>query len=249
MKVNVENFKSIIKKATLNNSIDTVQLLIDPQSVKSRMISSDNTGIAILDMNNDIINVKEELEFNFSEPAQQLLPYLNLIDEEEAEIIVKNEKIILKSEGQKANLNFCSPTVVNVFQSEARETDYFLTLELDEDFINAFSKIKKISSRFGRIYFNVEDGIFSIETTDKSNKFSNGLKFDLEKIDGVDDLVLSFTAKNITDLMAVINSDFENFKLNFTYVPDAGVGLVFAESNDSSEKYYIMSNDETQSIE
>jgi len=56
-------------------------------------------------------------------------------------------------------------------------------------------------------------------------------------------------AKNITDLMTVIGKDYENFKLNFAYVEDAGVGLVFAESKDNSEKYYVMSQDESQSIE
>ena len=97
MKVNVENFKNVLKKATLNNSIDTVQLLIGPQKIKSKMISGDNTCITILDIDNNVVDIKEELEFNFSEPSQQLLPYLNLIDEDEVEIIVKNEKIILKN--------------------------------------------------------------------------------------------------------------------------------------------------------
>lgn len=246
MKINVENFKNVVKKATLNNSIDTVQLSIGPQKIKSRMISNDNTCIVILDIDNNVINVEKEYEFNFSEPSQQLIPYLNLIDEEEADIIIKKEKIILINDEQKANINFCSPSVVSTFQSEARKIDYFLTLDINEFFINAFNKIKKISSRFGRIYFTVENKIFSMETTDKTNKFSNGLKFDLEKIDNVDNLVLTFTAKNIIDLMTVINN--ENFRLNFAYVHDAGVGSLFAESNDSSEKYYIMSSDEIQSI-
>jgi len=249
MKVNVENFKNVIKKATLNDNIGTVQLLIDPSKIKSKMISSNNICITIIDMKNDVINTKEELEFNFSEPSQQLIPYLNLIDDDEADITVKNEKIILKSGSQKANINFCSSSVVNIFQSEAKEVDYFLTLEIDDDFINAFNKIKKISSRFGRIYFNVESNMFTIETTDKTNKFSNGLKFNIEKTEDVNDLVLMFDAKNITDLMTVIGKDYENFKLNFAYVEDAGVGLVFAESKDNSEKYYVMSQDESQSIE
>ena len=81
MNVNVDNFKNVLKKATMNNSISSVQLNINPTRITSNMISESRDIIIILDVENDLMQVSEELEFNFADPAQGLIPFLNLIDD------------------------------------------------------------------------------------------------------------------------------------------------------------------------
>lgn len=247
--LNVPNFKNAIQKATLNFSIDSVQLNFNDEKVKSGMISASSDVIVILNIDNDILpEITDEVTFNFAEPQQQLVPFLNLIDDEEVQCEIKEEKLVLKAENQKADIHFCSPQIVKVFSaSDPKEgTEYFLKMDVDDDFIEAFLKIKKIGSRFGKVYFNVEDNKFVMETTDKSNRFSNGLKFTLvdeiakKKKEKVEDLFLCFDYKNIVNLISVLNEDQE-YQISFAYLAEQELGMLFLGSKDSSEKYFIMS--------
>jgi len=85
--------------------------------------------------------------------------------------------------------------------------------------------------------------VFSIETADKTNRFSNGLKFELTRMSDVPDLSICFDYKNFINLMAVINGDSENFTLEFSYVEEQEMGMVYAGKNDGNEKYYLMSKE------
>jgi len=238
MKVNVTNFKKALQKATLNFSMDSVQLNVDKERVKSNMISGQRDAIVFLDIENDIFSIVENVELNFTDPSQQLVPFLNLIDEEEVDVVFNTEKMVLKSGKQKSNIHFCSPTVVSIFTSKPQEVSNFLEMDIDESFKTVFSKIKKIGSRFDDIYFNLQDGIFSIESTDKSNMFSNGLKFDLiEDVDYID-LTMCFSYKNVVNLMAILNG--ENFKMKFAYKKEQEMGMLTVEDESKSERYYLL---------
>ena len=243
MNINVPNFINVLRKATLNNSIESVQLNFEDGKIKTKMITENRDGIIFLEVEDDVLGITDELTLNFSQPAQQLLPFLNIIEEENAEITVQQSKIIIQSGQQKSNIHFCSPTIVSVFSSTPREIPYFLEMEIDDTFIDAFKKIKKIGSRFGKIYFNVDNKTFNIETTDKTNTFSNGLKFDLTEVDK-DNLTMCFDFKNFTNLMTVINGDASNFILKFAYIEEQEKGALVAEKTDSSEKYFLMSKEE-----
>jgi hypothetical protein len=242
--INIDNFKSIIKKATLNNTMTSVQLVFKDGRIETSMINDGRIAIAILDVDNDVLlGTNEEIEFNFSEPSLNVLPYLNIFDEEEVDVNVSNSKIVIKNGRQKSNLHFCEPMIVSTFGSRsAGETEYFLTLDIDDNFMESFNKIKKIGNRFKKLYFNVSDGMFSIETTDKTNSYSNGLKFDLTSIEK-NDLTICFDFKNFSNLMAVISDRAEDFKIMFAYVEDQEAGMLNVSSNDGSEKYYLMSGD------
>jgi hypothetical protein len=240
--VNVDEFKEVIRKATMNYSIPSVQLLIDGDKVLSGMISESRDVITILEVENNVIDMSDEVEFHFSEPSLNLIPFLNLIDEENADITIQREKIVLKSGQQRSNVHFCSPTIVSAFGSRsAREgTEYFITVEIDDDFLEAYSKIKKIGSRFGKVYFNVVNKKLSIETADKTNRFSNGLKFDLVETD-MSDLTICFDYKNFVNLMSVIGT--RPFKMSFAYIEEQDMGMLYASLEDESEKYYLMSRE------
>jgi hypothetical protein len=243
MNLNVENFKKVLEKATLNFSIDSVQLSFTKDTVRSNMVSENRQAVTNINLPNDVLDMKSgsEYEFNFSQPSRQLIPFLNLIDEE-ADIKVFDEKIVITSGRQKSNIHFCSPDIVSVFSGRSRDNmSYFLELEMDETLQEAFDKIKKIANQFGNIYFNVESGNFNIETADRSNRYSNSLKFEL--IDGVDmeDISLRFPFENMRNLIKVINGDMENFKMLFSYVKSENMGLLLAKNTDDSENYFLMS--------
>ncbi len=245
MKVNVENFKSVIRKATLDLSIDSVQLDFTKDRVVSKMITQHNDGIVLLDIPNDVIlnmTDNDEFQFTFSEPNQSIMPFLNLIDEEEANLRVHQEKITLSVGRQRSNIFFCSPRVVSVFSAEGPldSVDYFLEMSVDDYFIEVFKKIKKVGTRFGRVYFNVEDSMLSIESTDKRSSVSNTLKFDLVEAD-FNDMTICFDFSNFSKLMSIVSNDYENFMFKISYLEDRELGMVFMRKTDDSENYFLMS--------
>lgn len=245
MEFNVSNFKSILKKATLNFSIESVQLKFNKDVIKSNMISAHRDAITELNMPNNVFAMKkdDEYEFNFNQPNVNLMPFLNLVDEESAEISIKNEKIIISSGKQKSHIYFCSPEIVSTFESKPKSSiSYFVQLQMNEDVLESFNKIKKIGTKFGNIYFNVENNIFNIETSDRSNMFSNSLKLDLLEDIEYKNITLKFDYKNFINLLNVMNSEYEDFMLSFSYIEKDEMGMLLAFDKDECQKYYLMSS-------
>jgi hypothetical protein len=243
MEFNVSVFKEVLRKATLNFSIESVQLLFTKDSVKSRMISDHRDAVVELNLPNAIMELKDkdEFEFNFSQPNTNLVPFLSLIDSEVANISIKNEKIIISDGNQRSNIHFCSPDVVSVFSGKIEKSvEYFMTLEINDDIISIFNKIKKVGTKFGNIYFNIEDGKFNVEAADRSNRFSNNLKFDISEVSNTD-ISLKFNFKTFLNLLSVINGSANDFTFKFSYVSSADRGMLLAEKSDRTEIYYLMS--------
>ena len=241
MNINVTNLKSVLTKATLNNSIENVQFKFNKDGkVVSNMISTNRDAIVMLNVDNDIL--QSDVDFNFINPNKSLTPFLNLLDQDEVNVKVSDSKIVLIDGNQKLNIHFCAPQVVSVFEGEMdMDIEAFYIMEIDDVFIDAFNKIKKIAPSYGMVYFSVEDGSFFIETTDKSNEFSNGLKIELTKKLKCDDLNLCFDYKNFNNLITVINGDADEFSLEFFYIKDHVAGMLQAKKEDKSETYALMS--------
>lgn len=243
MKINIEEFKTVLKKATINNIIKTVQLKFSDGKITSSMISDDNGSISIINVENNVLNTNDEVDFNFSELVQEVIPYLNIFDNNEVEIKLYKNKILLKDNNQQTNINFCSPMIITLFGKTdvKKDGNWFFETDIDEDFIKAFNKIKKIGPKFRRVYFEIKDDKFIIEITDKTNEFSNGLKFTLSDAKKVDNICLCFKYNDIASIMNVINDEFEKFKIKFTYNEDQELGLLYIYSLDGSEKYCLFS--------
>ena len=244
IKTNVDNLKELLKKATINFSINNVQIKFENNMAKSRMISSDDGSISIINIENNIFDTDGEIELNFSDPSSNIVPFLNLFDSNEVDTQIYENRIVLKDGKQKSTLNFCSPTIINKFGSESIRSDveWFYEKELDEDFIEHFKKIKKIGTRFQKIYFEVKDNKLFIETSDKSNEFSNGLRFNIDEVNR-ENLVLSFDYKDVVNIMAVIENSFENFSIKFAYREEQDLGIMFIKSFDDSEQYCLFSRE------
>lgn len=246
MNINIVNFKSVLKKATINFSLDSVQLNFTRDKIKSKMVTTGTDAIVFLDLPNNVIpgiGAHAEHQFNFHDPNAALIPYISLIeDDQQTDINILEEKVILTTGNLKSNIFFCSPSVVTVFQRENIRTQgsYMAEFQLDEDFIKQFDMIRKIGVRFNKVYFSVEDKKLLMETTDKTNKFSNGMKFELFDVEEDDDFSLCFDYRNITNVMSVIEDDYESFTLHLKRVQNE-MGFIFLNKIDNSEKYYLMS--------
>ena len=245
MNVNVNNLKKLLGKATLNNSIETVQLSFDDVGkVSSKMISGNRDAVVLLNIDNDVITgMKKPVEMNFRETNKDFIPFLNLINEEEAKMQIKDEKLIISNGKQKSNIHFCAPQVVSVFEGEMdANMETFYSSVISEDFVDSFIRIKKVGSRFGFVYFIVDNKTLYIETTDKSNKFSNGLRIELQTKVKSEDISLCFDYKNFSNLMSIVNGDFEKFRISLYFVESHNAGLLKMEKmEDKSEVYYLMS--------
>jgi hypothetical protein len=246
MIIDTKEFVNVLRKATMNFSIGTVQLLFENGKVQSKMISETSDTVVLLNVDNNVFQANDYIDFNFLNPDINLIPFINLIDTDEADINITEEKITLINGNQKSNIHFCSPQIVNVFGSDdvKKDTEYFLTLDIDDTFIDAYTKIKKIGNQFNNVYFNVEDGKFMMETSDRTNRYSNSLKIELVNDVEEADLSMRYNFRTFINLMTVINGDADNFSINFTYIREQDRGMLYAEKNDSSEKYILMSSAE-----
>jgi hypothetical protein len=248
MRINVKELKNVLRKATLNFSLESVQLNISREKIKSRMTTQANNAIVILDVANGVIpSLRSDVVFNFQDPNKTLIPYLALIsDDDTTDVIIEQEKIILVTGNQKANIFFCSPMVVSTFERDRVRagTAYFTEFDLTDDFMKQFAMIKKIGPGFGKIYFSVEGNKLIMETTDKTNMYAGGLKFELHDITEPD-LSMCFDYRNFINVMSSIGEDYEAFKMSLTFVRDAGLGMTYLSKDDGSEKYYLMSTNDS----
>lgn len=247
MIVNVRNFNSFLKKSTLNFSINSFSCDISPERIVSRMITKSSDAIACLDFKNNIFkNNTENLSFNFVDPSTSIVPYLNLIESEETDLIVRDEKLILKSGKQKSNLFFCEEFIPTKFgTSEPKiSVEPLISIDVNDEFMESFTKIKKIGNKFGKIYFNVVDKVLQMETTDKKNKFSNGISFDIAEGIESKDVSICFDFSNMVNMFSVLDTDI-SYNLKLIYIKEKGMGLlscVRANPNtEDIEKYYLTS--------
>ena len=237
MKLNVNELKVVLKKGTLNYLIESIGLVISKDHVKCNMISKDRNVLLFLDMPNNLIEgLKDEMTMNFIEPNNKVKPYLDVIDDESVDIKVSDEKLVIN---KQLKLNFDDESVIDIFGKDnpINKIDFFHTAIIDSDFLMNFNKIQKIGRNFGKVYFSVVKNKMYIETTDKTNKFSNSLKFYLCDVKHKD-FTLCFKFKSLVNLMSLIDGDFE---IKYSYVEKNDLGLICFVKNDDTEKYFLMS--------
>jgi hypothetical protein len=245
-KVNLLEFQDVLRRATLNFSIDNVGMSFGSDSYKIGMRSSN--AIVVLKGENKVISgisPTDTWDLNFSEPSKNVKAYFDLIipdEQDEADIQMKNEKIILKSGSQKSNLFFCSEHLVTKFEGDGPRTDGELIFEFDitQEFVDTFNLVKKVAGGFGKIYFSVDNGEVSIESTDKTNSFSNGMKMAIGQSD-YGDVSVCFDFKTINNVMTLINGDATDFRFRIGYIPQSNGGMSSFVKNDDSEKYFVLS--------
>lgn len=218
MKINVKEFIKFVNKSTVNYLIESFQLNYNKEknTVWSRLRSPSMKIASIIELPNTILSgMVDDVQFNFNNPKENLKPYLNLFDIDEVSLKISDNKIVLN---KQVKLHFSDPSIISTIQKRNLEEidDFFVSINLNEDFFNIFDKIKKVGNKFERIYFTVKDNELFIESTDKSNAYSNGIKFKLCDLE-FEDIVFGFNYQFFSKLMTVLT---ENFKLNISDLGD-----------------------------
>lgn len=248
-KIKITQFQNLLKKGTINFSIDNIGMKFDSDSYRVSMRGSDS--VVILEGPNNIISGIKKTDtwvLNFSDPSKNVRSYFDLIipdENDEANIEMKDEKIIIKSDGQKTSIFFCSDHIISGFDGDGPKVagdDVFIT-NMSRSFMDVFNLIKKIASGFGKVYFTVDNGELSIESTDKTNSFANGMKMVIGESLYMD-ISLCFDYKTLNNVISLIGSDFEEFSIRIGYSPARNAGLISIIKNDKSERYYVLSTRE-----
>lgn len=245
-KLNVKEIKDFLHKATFSYSIDQVKIRFTKENVSSSVIGTN--VISLINKDNNILSGlsnEDEVEFNIMDPMTNIRPILDLIKDDEIDIDVSDDKIGLKKGRFKSNIHFCDPHIIQEMNRKPKEIDVNHSMKVDDENMESLDKIIKTCTklRFKKIYFGVERGIFFIETTDRTNKFSNKLRYDLDKSSS-SDFAMCFGNTLISNLIKVMGSDYEEFTFNLSYLEDHELGRIEAKKNDGSETYYIMSEKE-----
>lgn len=246
MLLNVNNFQNMLKKATLNYMVPSVQLVIDRDRVVSKMRNSTNSVIILIDKPNNMLEgVTSPVTLNFEEPNVKVKPYLNLIDSETADAVVTPQKLTLKVGRQRTNLHFCVSSFVTTFGMDEPEPTYFHEMPLTAEFKEQLSKILKVAGSFEKIYFRVINGTVCIETTDMQNRYANGLKFEIGST-SFQNVDICFDYKNIMAIKKIMDDDFSEFTAKFAWLEEQEAGMILFEKSDGSEKFYLLSKLEEQ---
>ena len=153
-------------------------------------------------------------------------------------ITIKDDKIVVN---KQLKMNFGDESVISVYgyDNPRNKFNYFVTMGVDAEFMMNYKKIQKIGSRFGKVYFVVKDNKLYIESTDKTNSYSNSVKFFICDVEH-EDMELCFKYKSFVSMMSLITVG--DFNLNICYEKDKKLGVVHFSNQDNSERYYLMSS-------
>jgi len=243
MNINIENFKEVIIKATLNFSIDTLQLRFSDR-IKSDMIGN-GTSIAILNVENNVLDTNEELVFNFTDLSNNVIPFIALFDNEDIELSLTDLFMKFRDGSQITKVGFASERAIKrLGTDDVKNVDWFFDMTIDKDLIDKFDKIKKIGSRFGKTYIVVKNNTLFIETADKTNRYSNGVKFKLANDIEMEDISLAYVYNDMVNFFHCIEMDLDKgFTLKVSYDDEQGLGCIYAFSEDENEKYSLISRE------
>jgi hypothetical protein len=243
MKININNFKETITKATLNFSIETLQLRFSDR-IQSDMISGNGTSISILNVENNVLDTNEELVFNFGDPSNNVIPFIALFDSNEVDLSLTDLFMKFRDGDQINRIGFCSDAAVKrLGTDDVKNVDWFFDMKINKELIEKFDKIKKIGSRFGKVYFDINSKRLFLETADKTNRYSNGVKFKLADID-VEDRSLAYVYNDMVNFFHCIEMDIDkDFTLKISYDEEQKLGCIYAYSDDGNEKYSLISRE------
>lgn len=243
MIINLVEFEDVLRRASINFLVDFVQLNITKDTIKSKMTNGKGSISIINIPNNMLIGMEtgDELQLNFDDPQVGIIPFLSSLNAEEAKFEEKREKIQLTVDKVKTKISLAFPQDSKIFLPDAPKSTVvpFTTFNIDEDFLDAYNKVKKVASKFDKLYFTVDDGKLYLETTDKTNTASNGIKVDLFELDE-ESKVVCFPFKSFSNIMSLVGNSTE-FKMSLVYIKEQQMGMLIIFREDLSENYYQFS--------
>lgn len=252
MKINIDNFIELIKKATINYSIDYCQLTVSKEKINCSIKNNLSSIIVKLDVKNNVFSdVTEDFILNIIDAGQTIVPYLQLFDKKK-EVEVKYtfirdnhiKNFDLKQDKLKSRLNFAEPIITRLFSGTLNIGDAkeIFSITIDEDFIDNYEKLKKIAVRTGKIYFSVKDKILSFIAGDTSLSHLNSFSVEIEE-KNFEDIEICFDFKYYMNVISILNLDENLFDIVLLVKTknNSPFGILDIVSKDKSEEYFIAS--------
>jgi hypothetical protein len=246
------NFRNVLQKVTMDYMIQFCQLNFIGDKIKTSIIAATRDIVIQHDLPNNVIgglSPEDELTLSFVDPHLRIIPQikaLEAIELEDAEIEISDEKIrVLAGQWGGGTMHFCDDSVLanHIMRREPRELEYFHTIDVTPDIHFGFRPIKMIAPTYGKIYFSVVSGKLILETSDKTNMFTDKYILPLaEGLSSIEDLTVCFDFNHFNCLMNVMAEDpDQNYKMNFAWNSEEGRGMLYAHSTNLQEKYYLFS--------
>lgn len=239
VQLNVNNFKSLIKKGTVNHVIDNIKMIFTPQTAVSAMRGT-NLISCVKTNNNILTGLKkaDEIEFCFVSPLSNVLPYLEILQGDNVNVKIENGYIELKEPPHTVKISLLHPNMATHFDpSRQPNIDFFVAFNPTEQFANFIDKSKRVCAAHGKIFLGVKDGFLYVRAGGVATELTSEIKLNIVESD-FEDVELNFEYKGFINLFGLINPEFT---ISVSYDTEQEIGLLKAENADKSEVYYQMS--------
>jgi hypothetical protein len=239
VQLNVNNFKMLMKKGTINYVIDNVKMTFTQQSAVSSMRGTNLLSCVKLE-NNILTGLKkaDEIDFCFVSPLSNVLPYLEILRENVVDVNIENGYIELKESPHVVKISLLHPNIATHFDATRQPNiESFVSFNPTEQFANFIDKSKRVCAAHGRIFLGVKNGVLYIRAGGALNELTSEIKLNLVESD-FQDIELNYNYKSFINLIGLIGPEFT---VSISYAVDQELGLMKAESPDKSEVYYQMS--------
>jgi hypothetical protein len=249
VQLNVNNFKNLIKRGSVNHVIDNVKLIFTPQLAVSSMRGTDLISCVKVD-NNILTGLKKAdvIDFCFVNPLSNVLPYLEILRGDNVNVKIEDGYLELAEPPHTVKISLFHQNVVTPFDSDRQpKIEFFVQFNPDERFANFIDKTKRVCASHGRIYLGTKGGFLYIRAGGAANELTSEIKlnlvetdFEIKSSDGKE-IELNFNYKSFINMIGLINQDFS---VSVAFDDDQDLGLIKAAKGDngtSSEYYYLMS--------
>ena len=236
----VSNFKSLMKRGSVNFVIDNIKLIFTPQLATVAMMGTDL--ISVVKIPNDVLlglKRQDEIDFCFISPLSNVLPYLDILREDNVSVTIEQGYLELKEPPHVVKISLANPNVITPFNPDRQPNfEFFVSFIPDERFATFVDKTKRVCATHGRIFLGTQAGQFYIRAGGVLNESGSEIKLNLIETDFEDDLELSFYYKSFINLFGLISP---GFTISVSYATEQELGLIKVSNPDQSEVYYLMS--------
>ena len=240
VRLNVSNFKSLMKRGSVNFVIDNIKLIFTPQFATAAMRGTDL--ISVVKVPNDVLSGlkrQDEIDFCFISPLSNVLPYLDILREDDVSVTIEQGYLELKEPPHVVKISLFNPNVMTPFDPDRQPNiEFFVSFIPDERFATFVDKTKRVCATHGRIFLGVAAGQLYIRAGGVINELASEIKLNLVETDFASDVELSFNYKSFINLVGLISP---GFTISVAYDVEQELGLIRVSNPDQSEVYYLMS--------
>jgi hypothetical protein len=266
--INIDIFKEVIKKSTLNLSIAATRIKFKDGRLYSGMHSDARDISVVLDWADQKLvdlTANDELEFNLSD-LQKPLATFDGIKKYTSQHIMNtnifdgpdNPRIILKPtfslEGQTANQKIRVAMVAEavtepwILQSRQKaDIPYYVVIDdLTPDHMKVLYQTKDRASGYGKVYIKVVDGKLYTDATDENNMYehANLIPLTLQDINIENDVVSCYEFAHFSNLLDIITEEMakengKKFSMGFSYDENTETGVLHVFDPEKTEQYFL----------